>query len=161
MQYQNRPFCTVENMNCNLIDNWNSKVGHDDIVFHLGSFGLGTVKDQREKFIELNGKITLVRSKDDAYIKKLIEIGFDSIADKLEFEHGGYRFIMTHDPLSQEIFDDDSHGFINLHGSSIGSRKIVKNRVNVSSFLWEYSPVSLDEILIEYKKKGATRCCTV
>jgi calcineurin-like phosphoesterase family protein len=49
-----RPFKTVEEMDETLIDNWNSVVGKDDIVWHLGDFG------NYEVVKRLNGKINLI-----------------------------------------------------------------------------------------------------
>ena len=41
LRFCNRPWETVEEMNQGLIDNWNSVVGPDDIVFHLGDVSFG------------------------------------------------------------------------------------------------------------------------
>ena len=41
IRYCQRPFADVEEMNEALITNWNSTVGKDDIVFHLGDFAMG------------------------------------------------------------------------------------------------------------------------
>lgn len=49
-----RPFKTVEEMDETLINNWNSVVGKDDIVWHLGDFG------NYEVVKRLNGKINLI-----------------------------------------------------------------------------------------------------
>lgn len=49
-----RPFKTVEEMDETLINNWNSVVGKDDIVWHLGDFGNYDVVKR------LNGKINLI-----------------------------------------------------------------------------------------------------
>lgn len=49
-----RPFKTVKEMDETLINNWNSVVGKDDIVYHLGDFG------NYEIVKRLNGKVTLI-----------------------------------------------------------------------------------------------------
>ena len=41
LQYCNRPFKIVDQMNETIITNWNNVVEPDDIVFHLGDFCLG------------------------------------------------------------------------------------------------------------------------
>ena len=41
IEYCNRPFSSVEEMNETLIKNWNSVVSKDDTVFFLGDFCLG------------------------------------------------------------------------------------------------------------------------
>jgi len=57
IQYCNRPFSNVEEMNKTMIDKWNAKVKTDDIVYHLGDFGFG---DIRSIIKQLNGKIILI-----------------------------------------------------------------------------------------------------
>lgn len=49
-----RPFKTVEEMDETLINNWNSVVDKNDIVYHLGDFG------NYEIVKRLNGKVTLI-----------------------------------------------------------------------------------------------------
>ena len=55
-----RPFKNVEVMNETLIANWNSVVGPDDIVFHLGDFCLGGSAEWTNILNRLNGKIYLI-----------------------------------------------------------------------------------------------------
>ena len=44
IQYCQRPFKSTDEMNEAMIDNWNSVVGEDDTVFHLGDFSLEVQK---------------------------------------------------------------------------------------------------------------------
>lgn len=41
IDYCNRPFKSIEEMDEALIKNWNETVSNDDVVIHLGDFGLG------------------------------------------------------------------------------------------------------------------------
>ena len=43
IRYASRPYANVEEMDENLINNWNQCVDIDDQVFFLGDFGLGEV----------------------------------------------------------------------------------------------------------------------
>ena len=59
IQFCNRPFANVEEMNEALIENWNSVVGPDDIVFHLGDFAWGGSQVWNSILDRLNGHIYL------------------------------------------------------------------------------------------------------
>ena len=39
LEHSKRPFYDIDVMDNILIDNWNSTIGRNDIVFHLGDFG--------------------------------------------------------------------------------------------------------------------------
>lgn len=76
----NRPYSTVEEMNNDLIHKWNSVVGPDDIVFHLGDFSW-CGSDKTKKICEqLNGHKCLILGNHDhekmynAYLK-LFDLG--------------------------------------------------------------------------------------
>jgi calcineurin-like phosphoesterase family protein len=52
-------------MNKTLINNWNSKVTKEDVVFHLGDFCFGPYKEFERK---LNGKIVYIKGNHDQNI---------------------------------------------------------------------------------------------
>lgn len=60
-----RPFNSVEEMDDAIIKRWNSKVGKDDIVFHLGDFAFASNKRWQELIYKLNGKIYLILGNHD------------------------------------------------------------------------------------------------
>ena len=55
-----RPCPTVEEMDEALINNWNSVVGKNDIVFHLGDFAFAPNWRWKEIISRLNGEIHLI-----------------------------------------------------------------------------------------------------
>lgn len=63
-----RPFNNVDEMNQTIIDNWNDKVGENDIVYHLGDIALYFTKPQRDAYqailevlLQLHGHLILVK----------------------------------------------------------------------------------------------------
>lgn len=60
-----RPFNSVEEMDNAIIERWNSKVGKDDIVFHLGDFAFASNKRWQELIYKLNGKVYLILGNHD------------------------------------------------------------------------------------------------
>jgi calcineurin-like phosphoesterase family protein len=66
LKYRNRPFETVQEMNAHLIQEWNSVVGVDDVVHHLGNFGFGSVSTLQAIRSSLHGAIYLTPGPHDA-----------------------------------------------------------------------------------------------
>ena len=60
IRYCQRPFADVDEMNEALITNWNSTIGKDDIVFHLGDFAMGGSAEWCRLLERLNGRIYLI-----------------------------------------------------------------------------------------------------
>jgi calcineurin-like phosphoesterase family protein len=81
IKYCNRPFKTVEEMNKTLINNWNSKVTKEDVVFHLGDFCFGPYKEFERK---LNGKIVYITKSCVASRGKFIQSYLDGLRRNIE-----------------------------------------------------------------------------
>jgi calcineurin-like phosphoesterase family protein len=60
IEFCNRPFETIEEMDNVLIDNWNEIISPDNTVYHLGDFTLGGFDIARNYFKRLNGKIQML-----------------------------------------------------------------------------------------------------
>ena len=76
LKYCKRPFSSIEEMNQGLIDNWNSVVGKDDTVFHLGDVIFGGNTNLIKYVSQLNGHIILIKGNHDRKLQQ-------SICDKL------------------------------------------------------------------------------
>src|SRR3989344_4017153 len=74
IEYCKRPFKTVEEMNETMIERWNRRVGKDDLVIHLGDFGLGNKEKINEIRKRLNGTIILIKGNHDRVIKDFIVV---------------------------------------------------------------------------------------
>lgn len=87
IRFCDRPFKSVQEMDEELIRRWNSVVGPDDIVFHLGDFAWGGSQVWNSVLDRLNGHIYLVLGNHD--IKNLRQ-GYIS-----KFEWVGYQMQIT------------------------------------------------------------------
>ena len=99
IRYCQRPFTDVEEMNETLISNWNSTVGKDDIVFHLGDFAMGGSAEWSRLLERLNGKIYLILGNHDM---KTIGKGFarfEHVAMQMLINIGGQRIYLNHYPF--------------------------------------------------------------
>lgn len=100
IEYCNRPFSCVEEMNEALIANWNRTVGPNDHIFHLGDFAMGDVDEWNSILNRLNGKIHLILGNHD-----LLTISH-GCPDKLEeicqqkiIMIGKHQIILNHYPM--------------------------------------------------------------
>ena len=69
IQYCNRPFKDVEEMNEMMIQRWNEVVGVEDTVIHVGDFGIGNIRKLQDIRVRLNGMIWMVLGNHDWNIK--------------------------------------------------------------------------------------------
>ena len=65
IRFCQRPFVDVEEMNRVMVENWNSIVGEDDLVFHLGDFSVGGAAEWTSLLDNLNGRIILILGNHD------------------------------------------------------------------------------------------------
>ncbi len=145
IKYCNRPFKDIEEMNKSIINNWNSIVDKDDIVYHLGDFLLG---DNISDFVsKLNGKIYLVRGNHDGKsINFYNNIGLEVAPTKIRLDE--YKIILSHRPLEDNQIPDD---YINIHGhihnaKLDGSFDSSKHKC-VSVEVVDYRPIEIRNLL--------------
>lgn len=146
IQYCSRPFENVEEMNEALIWNWNSVVGADDYVYHLGDFGFGSISALGDIRKRLNGEILLIRGNHDSHSKHTYEkIGLPVI-DRLTISPPGVLFkcYLSHRPSIEK-----RRGEVHLHGH-LHRNELEDNpfwNVNMSVELWDYTPQLLTDVI--------------
>lgn len=145
LEMSKRPFNNVEEMNKVLINNWNSIVGKNDIVYHLGDFG-----DYRFREL-LNGKIILIKGNyERSGFKEEFEkysYYFDEIYEyKHEINIDKYHITMVHEPFrikSNYIDETNINLFAHVHKLCM----IKSYGICVSSDCHYFKPIDLDTIL--------------
>ena len=151
IKYCNRPFADVEEMNKALVDNWNSIVGNDDIVWHLGDFALGKKENVLEILPKLNGKINLVMGNHDHHkLNFYYDAGFHRVYDRKVIIND--FVILSHAPL---MFLNDNCPFYNVFGhvhDSALHQTWTKSSCCVCVERHDYKPVSWEEIQAKYNE---------
>ena len=155
INYCDRPFKDVDEMDNALISSWNDLVSNEDIVYILGDFAFKNRKDVEECLEKLNGKKALIRGNHDraSLIKAFKRMGYEvydylklTISDN-EMSNGFQSMILFHYPI--EYWQDKDKGAWHLHGhmhykNSINTKGLAKYDVGVDSN--NYKPVSYEEI---------------
>lgn len=87
LELSRRPFRSVEEMDWTMIERWNTKIGPDDTVYHLGDFG--------DKFAlqYLNGNIKLVLGNHDVKEEFVRQV---EIIEPSKVEE---KYLVSHEPL--------------------------------------------------------------
>lgn len=148
IEYSNRPFNSLEEMNERLIENWNSVVRSNDIVYHLGDFAFYRKQDAYDIFERLKGIKVLIRGNHDSKTYKYENI-FSKVVDYLELtEYTENRLILSHYPFY--TWRNRHKGSLMIHGHThlkTISNPVVANRLCVSVEATGYFPISLEELM--------------
>ena len=141
-----RPFENVEQMNKELVDRWNAKVGPMDVVFHLGDFGFTSNSQTRTILSKMNGRKILLLGNHDRQQKltdeKWISLGFERVFRNPFLLDD--KFIFSHEPLS-EIPDGKVNVYGHVHGSAYFNT-MDRNRICVCVERWNCAPVEYEFI---------------
>lgn len=181
IQYCNRPWATVDEMNAGLVANWNSVVGPDDTVFVLGDFAMnrGATLHWVSK---LNGrKILIIGNHDSCFLKRCkgkkekqwaeilryIEAGWWDVLPEGFAPVGLFSVELNHFPyLTQECdqrypnYRPVDSGTVLLCGhihTNWRTHRSVKGTlmVNVGVDVWNWTPVA-EEKLVELIREENT-----
>lgn len=154
LKYCNRPFKTIEQMNSALIKNWNSVVGKNDIIIHLGDFCFGSVQTWTYLLSNLNGEKYLVNGNHDRSIPKhlftkvtpymnLMVEGDEEIDD-------GQRISVCHYPMLS--WYQSHRGAWQLYGhvhgglSNKGDVRTTPNQLDVGVDVHDFTPISYEQV---------------
>ena len=146
IEYCNRPFSNVEEMNNIIISNWNKVVKRDDRVFMLGDFALCG----KDKIIDigqkLNGrKILILGNHDGASLSTYYNAGFEMVS-KFPIIFQDF-FILSHEPIE---FLPLNTPFVNIFGHVHNDMRfptITPRGACVSVERWNYMPVEFNQLI--------------
>ncbi|WP_267643703.1 metallophosphoesterase [Haloarchaeobius amylolyticus] len=155
IEYCDRPFDSVEEMNETLVENWNTVVDPGDEVLFGGDLTISYDEGDLLHWLEaLNGELVfLVGNHDGTVFDSLDGVGF---FEHYQFEYGGHRFYAVHDPVDAP---PNVPGWV-LHGHHHNNWPDEfpfvdpeERRVNFSVELLDYRPLAM-ETLVSYLADG-------
>lgn len=147
IDYCNRPFNNVTEMNNKLICNWNKVIQNDDdVIYHLGDFAFDNIETIAKFRKKLKGKIFLIMGNHDNYaVKRYYEAGFDKVYDKPILIRNN-TIILSHEP----VFINNNCPFMNVFGhihDSVIYKDYTENAFCVSVERINYTPISFEEMI--------------
>lgn len=160
LEYENRPFKDVDEMNRVLVENWNRKVRKNDEVYILGDFGFVKGEEANRLLDQLNGRKYLIRGNHDSYFlnhSKFDSTKFEWVKDYATVKDHGIRIVMFHYPLA--VWDgmqhDDLHFYGHIHSNANTDHPLYydlgPNAFNVGCDVRNYEPVTLEELFSVFK----------
>lgn len=146
IEYENRPFLSVEDMTEKMIKNWNEKVGKNDKVFVVGDFSMYGKEKTKEIVERLHGyKILIMGNHDREHsVKWWLDVGFNEVS-KYPIIYDEW-IVMQHEPPT---YYNDATPYFYIYGhvhSSEMYKTITKQTACVCVERWGYAPVELSEI---------------
>lgn len=135
-------------MNKTLINNWNSVVKPNDIVYHLGDMSF-----KSDKFVDkLNGEIILIYGNHD---KCRYNSLFYEVKQTHEMKIAEFKCLLTHVPLINDRFYKkgkwpdlslaDKYKFI-ICGHVHEKWKVRGKNINVGVDVWNMKPIHINEL---------------
>lgn len=147
-----------------MIENWNSVVGKDDDIYHLGDLALCAPGYLINILSQLNGNIYFIRGNHDKSALNVFkkhphvfewvkDYYYLKVIDK-EISGGSQRLFLIHYPML--TWNGSHKGSWNLlghiHNNSIN--KILKpTQVNVGVDMHDFTPMSYEEVKIQITKQ--------
>ncbi|MBW4083227.1 metallophosphoesterase [Paenibacillus sp. S150] len=142
IDFESRPFSSAEEMDRVMAEKWNSVVGKEDTVFHLGDFSFLKLDSTRQIVSALNGyKILILGNHDRSRGRSWwLEAGFDEVSEyPLVYKD---FFFLSHEPM----YMNRHMPYINVHGHIHGQKYEGKNHFNICVEHWDYMPLAFTQI---------------
>ena len=163
IRYCGRPFKSLEEMNNTIIQNHNSRVKPEDVVFHIGDFcfkntswsGEGVRQSSYFWEQQLNGKIIHIRGNHDRNNSTKAPIICCTI------KHGQYVIGLLHNPENIGLFHDSppklifcGHVHQKWHSKTYKAKFYEIVFINVGVDVNKFMPITIDEAI---KKRFTTK----
>lgn len=145
-----------------LILNWNSVVSEDDIIIHLGDFGMCNKETATEILTRLNGHKILVKGNHDNHSDQwFLDAGFEEVHKYLVLHEKDKVILLTHQPYKvpeneQNRYNLHLYGHVHGKGNEPGLYPTVAlNGACMCVERWDYKPVKLEDVIKLCKNASA------
>lgn len=155
IEFSHRPYKTVDEMNKQLIKNWNSVVASPkDKIYILGDFLYRGTGEQANAILkQLQGKKFLVKGNHEQYLKdKAFDLSlFEWVKDYHTLKYYKRKFVLFHYPILEwdGYFRVAIHLYGHVHDTQTSHFDSISGprAVNVGADMIGYKPISIDEVM--------------
>jgi calcineurin-like phosphoesterase family protein len=156
LRLNNRPFYSVEEMDRVMIENWNARVGKEDIVYIIGDFAFRSAVNPTEIIKRLNGRKVLIQGNHDWKSLKdpAFRRCFEEICDRKTIQDNNRKVVMDHFPLIEwdgyikGRYLVSGHIHNNITNNASKCMRMLDNAVNAGVDINDFMPVTLDEMIV-------------
>ena len=153
--YCKRPFRNSQIMTREIIKRHNNLVKNEDTVYWIGDFAMAG--PDRALFVEgimrrLNGThILILGNHDQIKPLRLVDVGFQSVHTSLMLTVKGQKLVLAHDPSIWTVVAnwDPQPIFLCGHIHDLFKSIPEKMIVNVGVDVWDFTPITIEQILAE------------
>lgn len=150
LRYCDRPHLSLQEMHEDIIEKFKKRVTSRDTTYFLGDVFFKLSREKaREIMDDLPGKKILVLGNHDKWSRsKYRDVGFEEVYSYVTTMIGDTSVMLIHDPVVCCIRDLENHVILNGHVHQ--TWKTLGRCINVGVDVWDFYPVSEDEIYIEF-----------
>lgn len=158
INYADRPFKDINEMHSYITKSFNSILTADSDLYIIGDVTLlssefcGRV---RKALSAINGRKHLVIGNHDTWkVRNYLENGITTVHSAGSFRYDGIRFFMMHDPAEYLAIENGTNVLLCGHIHTLFKHLFPKKRIiNVGVDMWEYKPVSIEQIMSIVKEE--------
>jgi calcineurin-like phosphoesterase family protein len=163
IKYCDRPYADTKEMDADMIHQWNSVVGHNDIVYHLGDF---CFSEHGKYFYALNGAEKHLISGNHDKSKNIATANWTSVHKAFDLKIGSQMFYLLHYPCL--VWNKSHNGAYHLYGhvhGTLDKTSVFRGRSmdagvdNIARIFGQYRPIHIDEVIdllkdVDYRAKN-------
>jgi len=160
IRYCQRPFASVQEMDAQMVERWNTVVSPDDTVYHLGDFTLKGWDGFAAYVQRLNGRLRILPgSHDHPWLARFAPGAVSSLtgepAEVLpplvslelpELRIGRYAQVLVLCHYALRVWDRAHYGAWHLYGHSHGTLPAWGLSLDVGVDSHDFRPINLDEV---------------
>ena len=152
IDYVSRPFGSTNEMHSSITKAFNSVLTTDSDLYIVGDITLlasefcGRI---RKCLSAINGRKHLIVGNHDLWrVRNYLEAGITTLHSAGSFKYEGIRFFMMHDPAEYICIENGTNVLLCGHIHTLFKHLFPKKRIiNVGVDVWEYKPVSIEQIM--------------
>lgn len=154
LELSKRPFVNINEMDLEMISNWNKTITMNDTVIHCGDFGdISKIDDiiDNLNFKKLIWVIGNYERRDLVNFKKIAQKHKNiKFVDYYTFTNNNLNYLCVHEPINPYVINADlefgKDNYITLFGHIHGRNFAKNNGIDVGTDYHRFSPISLKDV---------------